>query len=231
MRGPGPQRRIRFVPEALLTPPPAAPYRAAAPATLVVKVFATTQDVALALSARDDVRVSPRGASGTPDVIVVVDDPPALDGVDTLRGLLRRPHCPPVVVVSRSARRLLTAATEGARGTLLGTEPSRALYDALRAAAAGHAVVAPALHRELAAREQHRGSIIARARRTLDQLSERELEVARHIAGGMSNAEISAQLHVSEGTVKTYVTRTLGKLHIGSRTQLAAIVHRADLAL
>ena len=214
---------------ALLTPP--APLRAVAPAGLVVKVHAATPDVAIALAEHDDVRVPPRGASAVPDVIVVVDDPPALDGLDTLRSLLRRPGCPPVVVVSRSAGRLLTAATEGARGTLLGTEPSRTLHQALRAAAAGHAVVAPALHRELAVREHARGSIIARARRRLDTLSQRELEVARHIAGGMSNAEISEHLHVSEGTVKTYVTRTLGKLRIGSRTQLAAIVHRADLAL
>jgi DNA-binding NarL/FixJ family response regulator len=226
MRGSVRARRIRCVPEALLLPP-----RATAPATLCVKVYAATQDVALALSEHDDIRIPARGASTRPDVIVVVDDPPALDGIDTLRALQRRPDCPPVVVVSRSAGRLLTAATEGARGTLLGAEPHRALHQALRAAAAGHAVVAPALHRELASREHHRGSIIARARRRLDSLSERELEVARLIAGGLSNAEISARLHVSEGTVKTYVTRTLGKLRIGSRTQLAAIVHRADLAL
>lgn len=147
---------------ALLTPP--APLRAVVPAGLVVKVHAATPDVAIALADHDDVRVPPRGASAVPDVIVVVDDPPALDGLDTLRSLLRRPGCPPVVVVSRSAGRLLTAATEGARGTLLGTEPSRTLHQALRAAAAGHAVVAPALHRELAAREHARGSIIARAR-------------------------------------------------------------------
>lgn len=218
------------MPEALLIPPPAAP-RAAAPAGLVVKVLSSSQDAAIALSQHDDVRIAARGASGTPDVVLIVDDPPALDGIDTLRAMLRRPGSPPVVVVSRSAGRLLMAAIEGARGTLLGVEPHRELHHALRAVAAGHAVVAPALHRELAAREHARGSTIARARRTLESLSERELEVARHIAAGRSNADISAELHVSEGTVKTYVTRTLGKLRIGSRTQLAAIVHKADLAL
>jgi DNA-binding NarL/FixJ family response regulator len=223
-------RRILVVPEALLIPPPAAP-QAAAPTALVVKIHSATQDAALALAEHDDVRIAARGATGTPDVILVVDDPPALDGLETMRALKRRPGCPPVVMVSRSAGRLLMAAIEGARGTLLGVEPHRALRHALRAAAAGHAVVAPALHRELAAREHARGAAIARARRTLDSLSERELEVARHIAAGMSNADISERLHVSEGTVKTYVTRTLGKLRIGSRTQLAAIVHRADLAL
>ena len=218
------------MPEALLIPPPAAP-GAAAPTTLVVRIHSASQDAALALAQHDDVRIAPRGATAVPDVVLVVDDPPALDGIETLRTLLRRPGSPPVVVVSRSAGRLLMAAIEGARGTLLGVEPHRALHHALRAAAAGHAVVAPALHRELAAREHARGSTIARARRTLASLSDRELEVARHIAGGLSNADISQRLHVSEGTVKTYVTRTLGKLRIGSRTQLAAIVHRADLAL
>lgn len=218
------------MPEALLVPPPAAP-RATATSTLVVQVHAATQDVAFALTEHDDIRLQPRGASGVPDVVVVVDDMPAMDGIDTMRRLTRRSDCPPIVVVSKSAGRLLTAATEGARGTLLGAQPYRALHQALRAAAAGHAVVAPALHRELASREQARGSIIARARHTLGALSDRELEVSRLIAGGLSNAEISERLHVSEGTVKTYVTRTLGKLRIGSRTQLAAIVHRADLAL
>lgn len=123
----------------------------------------------------------------------------------------------------------------GAAGFLLkDTEPTQILH-AVRAAAAGDAVLSPGvarqvIERSLAADDQ--GITSARARRAHDRLaalSPREREVLLWIGHGLANAEIGARLGLSAGTVKVHVSRILGKLGCANRVQAAILAHDAGL--
>jgi DNA-binding NarL/FixJ family response regulator len=162
------------------------------------------------------------------DAVLVVDALPALDAVRATRRLVLEADAP-CVVVSACATRLLLAAAAGARGGLLDTTTLATVEDALRTVAAGQAVVAPELLADLAAAEAERRSSAHCARRRFEDASARELEVAQLVAQGLTNAAIGRELFLAEATVKTYVTRTLRKLRVHTRTELAALVHAAEL--
>jgi DNA-binding NarL/FixJ family response regulator len=149
----------------------------------------------------------------------------------------------PLREVVRGARLLLVTphATDGEVLQALGAgaagavpksaEPAR-LVEAVRTVAAGGTYLPPHLARKLlavaeAGAEPHRPDPVLRRR--FAQLSDRELEVVRLIARGYSNAEIAGELYLSEGTVKTYVTRTLGKLRLRSRVQVVVAAFDAGL--
>ncbi|MCM0673339.1 response regulator transcription factor [Micromonospora phytophila] len=118
----------------------------------------------------------------------------------------------------------------GAVGFLLKDTPPRELAAAVRTVAAGNAMLAPTVTRRLIDSFAERGP--ARqdaARRRLDQLTGRELEIVREVARGHANAEIARHLTMSEATVKAHVSRALAKLGMANRVQVAILVHDADL--
>lgn len=120
----------------------------------------------------------------------------------------------------------------GASGFLLKSTPPQEIIDAVRVVAAGQAILSPVdtakLIRRYAQRTEDARAAAGRSR--LDQLSEREREIALLVASGASNAEIAAHLVVAETTVKAHVSHILTKLDLDNRVQIAICVHEAGLA-
>lgn len=170
-----------------------------------------------------------------PDVVLMDIRMPRMDGVEATQRLtqdktLTRP--PKVVVLTTydSDEYVVEALRAGAAGFLLKDVPAEDLVDAVRVVHAGDAVVAPAVTRRLLDRfARHLPK--AEQERPVDvpSLTERENEVLRLLAKGMSNAEIAAALVVSETTVKTHVSNVLSKLHLRDRVQAVVYAYQSGL--
>jgi DNA-binding NarL/FixJ family response regulator len=106
-------------------------------------------------------------------------------------------------------------------------DPPEQLIAAIRTVAAGDALLSPAVTRRVI--RQFTTIPRREAPAALEELTERELEVFRLIAGGLSNAEIASTLFISETTVKTHVTRVLQKLDLRDRVQAVVLAFRSGL--
>lgn len=107
----------------------------------------------------------------------------------------------------------------GASGFLVKDVSPEQLIAGVRSVMRGDMLIAPSITRRLVEGYVRRGPRSADAGEALGHLTEREREVLREIANGLSNAEIGARLHLSEGTVKTHVSRLLAKLGLRDRVQ------------
>jgi len=161
-----------------------------------------------------------------PHLAVVELQLPGLPGVETIRRLRSLSPGTRAVVLTGREDHVVEAVAAGACAFLLKTSPLDALADALRAAGGGHALVLPAAAAPLleAGHEQASGR-----ERMLADLSARELEVLRLLAGGRDNAEIAAELFISPSTAKNHVSRILGKLPSQNRIQAAVYAVRCGL--
>jgi len=122
------------------------------------------------------------------------------------------------------------ALAAGASAFLLKAAPPEDLIRAIRVVASGDALLAPSVTRRLIEEFAKRPEPPARKAKQLDALTEREREVLRELAGGFTNAEIAARLHVAETTVKTHVAHVLDKLELRDRVQAVILAYEAGLA-
>ncbi|GAA2392005.1 response regulator transcription factor [Streptomyces glaucosporus] len=167
-----------------------------------------------------------------PEVVLMDVRMPGMDGLTALKELRRAPNPPRVIMLTTFDLDdyVHTALRSGAAGFLLKDTSPRDLAAAVRTVAEGSAMLTPRITKRLIdtfAGLEPAGA--ARARERLSALTDREDDVVRAVARGLSNAEIGRELSMSEGTVKAHVSRALAKLGLSNRVQVALLVRDAGL--
>jgi two-component system, NarL family, response regulator LiaR len=194
-----------------------------------VRAFLATQpDFSVVGEAGTGAEALTLAAQSVPDVVLMDLIMPDMDGVEATRRLKQvSPRSQVVVLTSyHEDEHIFPALKAGALSYLLKDLSSEELASAIRRAAVGDAV----LHPRVAARviQELQGRRAERVN-PFTELSERELEVLKLIADGMSNAEIAARLVLSEKTVKGHVSNILSKLQLVDRTQAAVYAWREGI--
>jgi DNA-binding NarL/FixJ family response regulator len=166
-----------------------------------------------------------------PDVVRMDIRVPDLEGGEATRRLLKREAPPKVLMLTTFDldEYLYEAMRAGASGFLLKDVPRDQLVAAVRTIAAGDALLAPALVRRLVEDFVRRPAPGATVPTELEALSDRELDVLRLVARGLSNAEIAQALFVSETTVRTHVGHILAKLGVRGRVQAVVAAYESGL--
>ncbi|MFD2093019.1 response regulator [Blastococcus deserti] len=171
-------------------------------------------------------------AALSPDVVLMDVEMPGGDGLTATRQILER--CPRTRVLVLTTFDLdeyvVDALRAGASGFLLKTTPAASLVSAVRACAAGEMLLAPSVTRRLVETYVRQPALPADAvPPALSGLTERELDVLRALARGLSNAEIGRDLYLAETTVKTHVTHVLAKLGLRDRVQAVILAYETGL--
>lgn len=169
-------------------------------------------------------------SSLSPDVVCMDVQMPGIDGLEATRRITADADAPAVLVLTTFDRDdyLFQALEAGASGFLLKTSSPEQLVEAVRVLASGDALLSPAVTRRVI----ERFAAVPAATPTatdpdVDGLTEREADVFRLLADGLSNAEIAEQLYVGEATVKTHVSNILLKLGVRDRVQAVVRAHRS----
>ena len=184
-------------------------------------------DLAVIGEAEDGAAVTPLVRRLRPDVVLMDVRMPVVDGIEATRRLLANVDDPPRVLVLTTFENddyVFDALRAGASGFLLKRARPDEVVRAIRLLADGDSLLFPAAIRELAAR--HSPSEPAACGLDAAGLTDREGEVLRLIAQGLSNAEIAGRLIVSVETVKTHVAHVLTKLHARDRTQAVIVAYQ-----
>ena len=167
-----------------------------------------------------------------PDVVLMDIRMPTMDGIEATRRLnasvLDRKPRVLILTTFDLDEYVYSAIRAGASGFLLKDAPPDDLIHAIRVVARGEALLAPTVTRRLIEEfaSQSQGDS---APEGMDQLTEREVEVLRSLAAGLSNAEISDALFVSEATVKTHISHILTKLGLRDRVQAVVVAYESGL--
>lgn len=166
-----------------------------------------------------------------PDVVLMDIRMPDVDGLEATRRLVDSPDAPRVLMLTTFDMNeyVYEAMKSGASGFLLKDVRPEQLAEAVRTVAAGDALLAPAITRRLIEDFVRRPPPGSGPPEKLSELTDRELEVLKQIAKGLSNGEIAKTLFVSEATVKTHVTRILMKLNLRDRVQVVVLAYESGL--
>ncbi len=191
-------------------------------------LLSTKPDIEIVGEAGDGQQVIEQAAALNPDVVLMDLVMPGVDGVEAIRQIAaRQMGCRVLVLTSFSTDdKVFPAIKAGALGYLLKDSEPDDLVQAIRQVHRGESSLHPAIARKLL-QEMSRPSPQPP---TTDPLTERELEVLRLLAQGMTNREIAERLVVGEATVHTHVSNILAKLHLASRTQAALYALREGIA-
>ena len=163
-----------------------------------------------------------------PDVILMDVRMPRLDGIAATRQVANITR---VVILTTYEldEYVFDALAAGASAFLLKAAPPEDLIKAIRVVAAGNALLAPSVTKRLIEEFAKRPEPVPHKSRELATLTEREREVLKEVAKGLTNAEIAQRLHVSETTVKTHVAHLLDKLDLRDRVQAVILAYEAGL--
>ncbi len=167
-----------------------------------------------------------------PDVVLMDVRMPVMDGVEATRAILAAGSPARVLMLTTFDLEdyVYAALRAGASGFLLKDAPAEQLITAVRVIAAGDALLAPSVTRllieEVSRRPSVNPEVVAPG---LADLTDRELEVLKLMARGLSNSEIAVQLYLGEATVKTHVGRVLTKLDLRDRVQAVVVAYESGL--
>ena len=195
-------------------------------------VLSGEEDLLVVGEAGDGIEAVHRAEEMAPDVVVMDVRMPRSTGIEAARRIRERLPDTKVIMltVSDSEEDLYAAVKAGASGYLLKEVSIEELADAVRAVARGHSLISPSMASKLLtefnalvqqAEERHRS--------LLPSLTDRELDVLKLVAKGLTNREISEELYISENTVKNHVRNILEKLHLHSRMEAVVYAMREKL--
>jgi DNA-binding NarL/FixJ family response regulator len=195
-------------------------------------ILEARQDLEVVGEAADGLQAVALGRRLAPDVILMDVRMPGLDGVAATRRLIASGSGARILILTTYDldEYVYQAIQAGASGFLLKDVHPPQLVDAIRVVAAGDALLAPSVTRRLL--ERFAATLPTTdlgPPPTLQSLSERELEILKLLAGGLSNAELAERLVLSEATVKTHVSSILRKLGVRDRVQAVILAYDAGL--
>jgi DNA-binding NarL/FixJ family response regulator len=184
------------------------------------------EDIEVVAEAANGLEAVDKAARFDPTVVLMDIRMPELDGIEATRRILAANGDARVLILTTFDldEYVYEALKSGASGFVLKDEPPEQLLAAIRTVAAGDALLSPTVTRRVI---KEFGRIPRPAPpKELDELSERERDVFRLVARGLSNAEIGRELFISETTVKTHVTHILQKLHLRDRVQAVVLAYQ-----
>ncbi|MDI5981333.1 response regulator [Amycolatopsis magusensis] len=194
-------------------------------------ILSSAADIEVAGSAGDGAEAVEAVIRHRPRVVLMDLRMPGVDGLTAIGRIAELPDPPAVVALTTfdADSYVIRALCAGAAGFLVKSTPPEDLISLVRVAADGHTVLSPEAARRLVAASAGDHRRTERARERLTALSEREVQVLTCLGSGLSNADIARRLHLSEATVKSYVSRMLVKLDCDNRTQAGLLAHEAGL--
>ncbi|MFI1025524.1 response regulator transcription factor [Streptomyces olivaceus] len=196
-------------------------------------ILTSAEDIEVVAEARDGREAVDTARSTAVDVALLDIQMPVMDGLTALAELGRAAPGVRVLILTTFGERdnVLRALGHGSAGFLLKDSAPQELIHAVRAAAAGNAYLSPAATRHVVDTLASPAATVRgeEARRRLAGLTGRERDVLALLGEGLSNADTGTRLHMSEATVKTYVSRVLTKLDCDNRVQAALLARDAGL--
>jgi DNA-binding NarL/FixJ family response regulator len=191
-------------------------------------ILESEDDIEVVGEAADGLEVLDVVAQVRPDVVLMDIRMPLLDGLAATERLMATAEPPRVVVLTTFDQNeyVVRALRAGAYGFLLKDAPASRLVTAIRAAAGGDALIEPSITRRLVEQFTMAEAPTGTPAR-LGSLTDRELDVLRLVARGLSNAEIAAELVIADTTVKTHVARLLTKLGLRDRVQAVVLAYES----
>jgi DNA-binding NarL/FixJ family response regulator len=192
-------------------------------------LLAGEEDIDVVAEARNGLEAVEKAARFEPTIVLMDIRMPELDGLEATRRILTADRAARILILTTFDldEYIYEALSAGASGFVLKDDPPEQLIAAIRTVAAGDALLSPTVTKRVIKQ-------FARAPRPeppkgLDELTEREREILRLIAGGLSNAEIGQELYIEETTVKTHVTHILQKLDLRDRVQAVVLAYETGL--
>jgi DNA-binding NarL/FixJ family response regulator len=187
------------------------------------------EDIEVVAEASNGLEAVEKAARFRPTVILMDIRMPELDGLEAARRILASDDTARVLILTTFDldEYVYEALRLGASGFVLKDEPPEQLLSAIRIVAGGEALLSPAI----TTRVIERFTRIPQPTppKELEELTERELEVFRLIARGLSNAEIGGELYISDTTVKTHITHILQKLKLRDRVQAVVLAYQSGV--
>ena len=192
-------------------------------------LLAGEEDIEVVAEASNGLEAIDKAGRFKPSVVLMDIRMPVLDGLQATQRILATDNAARILILTTFDldEYVFEALRAGASGFVLKDDSPEQLIAAIRTVADGDALLSPTITRR----------VIQRFVRTprpappveIDELSERERDVFRLLAGGLSNAEIGSELYISETTVKTHVTHILQKLQLRDRVQAVVLAHQTGL--
>jgi DNA-binding NarL/FixJ family response regulator len=186
-------------------------------------------DIEVVAEASNGLEAVEKAARFQPSVILMDIRMPELDGLEAARRILAADDTARILILTTFDldEYVYEALRLGASGFVLKDEPPEQLLAAIRTVAGGEALLSPAVTKRVI--EQFTRIPQRAAPPGLEELTERELDVFRLIAQGLSNAEIGQELFISDTTVKTHITHILQKLQLRDRVQAVVLAYQCGL--
>lgn len=199
--------------------------------TGIAAILESAPDMRITVQATDGREAIQAATAHRFDVALLDIQMPRVDGIEALREIRQQqPELPVAMLTTFSDDHLIANALGvGALGFLLKSDEPQQLISSVQALARGGGAFSPRVARWLASRE-HASQRIEKARKDLTAvLAPRQVELLTHIGHGLSNAQIGQAMHLSEGTVKQYVSQLFDALDVDNRVHAAVAAYRSGL--